>query len=442
MYYFKIQASCLFSLLISMEMSSCVDHLRILDLVRKFATSSSPSWSSGGGGGAGTCDISKSNTPATIGNDPSKIGGGNAGNQANSGNQTSNALAVSGITATNLLISSSGALGANNNQNQANSTGNTLASTNAGLNTDPSIASPIVSMQASQKSNENYKNMIRALDFCYSDDPNAKFTIIDAVNLCVTVVAYAAHAHRANQMLVILDVVIPRYLEHFKTDTDKAIENCKSSGFSMTTSDKTSGNHYQQEIANHARAELSSIQKVSVAIKTLVNNTDFLARTYTGPRMDSTNASHKAASGNKGSTNNRSPSIMPDEDSVRLGGGGAATGGLGTGLAGGGNNAGGGGSTTGGEEKRGRQQQQDVIDEKQMKHEFRSPRDFLLNVVSEFVFFGSKRIKELYKAINDSSIKLGDLLDTKAHCKLVEIAHALLKLWDDSITLNGNGFQQ
>jgi protein unc-80 len=61
--------------------------------------------------------------------------------------------------------------------------------------------------------------------------------------------------------------------------------------------------------------------------------------------------------------------------------------------------------------------------------------------VSEFVHIGSKRVKELYKLINDSSIKVSELLDTKAHAKLVEIAYALLKSWEVSMTLNGNGLQ-
>ena len=34
-----------------------------------------------------------------------------------------------------------------------------------------------------------------------------------------------------------------------------------------------------------------------------------------------------------------------------------------------------------------------------------------------------------------------ELLDVKTNYKLVEIANALLKLWDDSSNLNGNGLQ-
>ena len=84
----------------------------------------------------------------------------------------------------------------------------------------------------------------------------------------------------------------------------------------------------------------------------------------------------------------------------------------------------------------------ELIDEKLMKNEFRSPRDFLLNILSEFINFSSHRIKDLYKLANDSTLKVTELLDAKTHFKLVEIANGLLKLWDDSITLNGNGLQK
>lgn len=84
----------------------------------------------------------------------------------------------------------------------------------------------------------------------------------------------------------------------------------------------------------------------------------------------------------------------------------------------------------------------ETIDENQMKKEFRLPRDFLLNIVSEFVHFGTTRSKELYKITNDLSLKVTEFLDGKSHFKLVEIAHALLKLWDEANTLNGSGLQK
>jgi hypothetical protein len=65
-----------------------------------------------------------------------------------------------------------------------------------------------------------------------------------------------------------------------------------------------------------------------------------------------------------------------------------------------------------------------------------------LNIVSEFVFISTKRLKELTKIMNDSSIKPIEILDVKAHSKLSDIAHSLLKLWDDSATLSCRGLQR
>jgi hypothetical protein len=62
--------------------------------------------------------------------------------------------------------------------------------------------------------------------------------------------------------------------------------------------------------------------------------------------------------------------------------------------------------------------------------------------VSEFIYYSTSRSKELYYLTNDSNLKITEFLETKSHFKLVEIAHALLKLWDDTNTLNGNGLQK
>ena len=265
-------------------------------------------------------------------------------------------------------------------------------------------------MSGVNKNSESYKNMLKALDFCYSDDGTIRFNMIDGINLCVTVIAYATHAFRANQMLTILDVVIPRYLDNIKNETDKISANYKFTGFHMPP-DKSHSAH-NNEMTQQARSELANIQKIAVSIKTLVNTSDFLARTYSGPKADKTeNATNTKNFQNKSSMN-RSPSIMPDEDSMRF------------------------------TEEKPRNKNDISNEDKQIRNEFRSPRDTLLNIISEFVFSNSKRIKELYKIINDSNLKVSELLDTKSHAKLVEIAHALLKLWDDSITLGGNGLQK
>ena len=42
---------------------------------------------------------------------------------------------------------------------------------------------------------------LSAMDFCYIEDPDT-FQLIDAVNMCITVVAYACDSVRGMQMLV------------------------------------------------------------------------------------------------------------------------------------------------------------------------------------------------------------------------------------------------
>ena len=167
--------------------------------------------------------------------------------------------------------------------------------------------------------NGTINKQLKTLDFCYYDE--TKFTIIDAINLCVTVVAYASNANRASQMLVILDVIIPRYLSHIKTETDKIQINNKSPRFKAKKHVLAPVNETTQQ----ARTELAHIQKIAISIRNLVNAADFLTRAYGGPKVDKNEKPDNANKAHKMSTfdpsasiqrsSNRSPSIMPDDDS-------------------------------------------------------------------------------------------------------------------------------
>lgn len=460
----KVQSSSLFNLLQAME-GNLTDNLKILDLVKTQNSDSTVTTSSSLSSNINpntansymqtnsNIGDNNNNTNNNIADKPNQSLNSHLFSHANQNTFSSPAslltnagspaavLAVSGISATNLLITSSGALGISQIANLTAAANTNLMNSINGNNSGPgllnnpnsdtnsnliglgsnetqhgsgSLQSPLGNLNLSSKTSDGYRNGIRALDFCYSDDQNIKFNIIDSINLCVTVVAYATHAYRANQMLTILDVIIPRYFIYLKQETDAVINQNKSNGFAfMSQMDRQSNSHYQMEIIQKARYEFLQLQKISVSIKTLVNSSDFLTRAYTGPRSENSNNAAKSSQNQNKNTNNsnRSPSIMPDEDSMRF------------------------------PEER-RSKQPDQVDDSLIKQEFRLPRDTLLNIVSEFVYFSSKRVKELYKIINDPSLKVSELLDIKAHCKLVEIAHTLLKLWDDSITLNGNGLQK
>lgn len=45
----------------------------------------------------------------------------------------------------------------------------------------------------------------RALDFCYHEESDS-VTLLEAVDMCVTVVAYSADSRRGHQMLVKLEI--------------------------------------------------------------------------------------------------------------------------------------------------------------------------------------------------------------------------------------------
>ena len=79
-------------------------------------------------------------------------------------------------------------------------------------------------------------------------------TIMDAINMCVTVVAYACDSVRAMQMLTVLEAILPQYLEHLQKGTDK------------------------DDNPTVAKAELAVIGNLAVAMKALLSCVDSLAR--------------------------------------------------------------------------------------------------------------------------------------------------------------------
>jgi hypothetical protein len=90
-------------------------------------------------------------------------------------------------------------------------------------------------------------------------------------------------------MLGIIDLLLPRYLEYLKERTSK------------------------HDSLKQGREELKIIEKLSLAIKTMVGASESLTRAFVGPKHETiTGASYKHSRGS-----NRSPSIVPDEDSMR-----------------------------------------------------------------------------------------------------------------------------
>ncbi|GIY67759.1 hypothetical protein CDAR_36052 [Caerostris darwini] len=227
---------------------------------------------------------------------------------------------------------------------------------------------------------------LRALDFCYQNDPDT-LSILDAISLCITVVAYAADSHRGHQMLTILEAVLPFYLRHLQN---------------LTTKKETPGG---------SRTELSMIHNISICMKTLISNCEALARNYTGPQR--TTDLRGSSIKNMSREHARLPMKFMTDSYYSS--------------------------------RKPQQQQYDrqIEDSDIMKTEFRRPRDILLSVVSEFHTICSARLADLTKKLRDLSSKSTELLDNKCHFRLAEVAHSLLKVAPyDPITMSCRGLQR
>ncbi|KAG8197196.1 hypothetical protein JTE90_011351 [Oedothorax gibbosus] len=233
---------------------------------------------------------------------------------------------------------------------------------------------------------------LRALDFCYQNDPDT-LSILDAISLCITVVAYAADSHRGHQMLTILEAVLPFYLRHLQNLTMK------------------------KETPGGSRSELSMIHNIAICMKTLISNCEALARNYTGPQRTAELRGSSIKNMSRGAC---SPPYEIDDDSHSK-------------------------FMTDSyySSHKPQQQQYDRQDDDIHKAEFRRPRDILLSVVSEFHTICSARLADLTKKLRDLSSKSTELLDNKCHFRLAEVAHSLLKVAPyDKNTMSCRGLQR
>ncbi|CAF4861689.1 unnamed protein product, partial [Rotaria sp. Silwood1] len=225
--------------------------------------------------------------------------------------------------------------------------------------------------------------VIKSLDFCYADDDTI-FTLLNCFDVCVTVVAYASDSVRSLQMLNVIDILLPKYLEYLKDYTNK------------------------NDIQKCGRNEFKQIEKLSITIKILINTSEWLTRTFTEPKCDTPlDGIYKFSR-----TSYRLPSIAIDDD-----------------------------STNRFIDDRTKSRTQDT-DELKQASEFRWPRDTLLSIISTFIHFSTQRLNELIKLFHDSTIRIPELLDAKSHIRLAYIAHTLLKLGSfDPITIGCRGIQ-
>ncbi|CAF4414152.1 unnamed protein product [Rotaria socialis] len=235
--------------------------------------------------------------------------------------------------------------------------------------------------------------VIKSLDFCYADDDTI-FTLLNCFDVCVTVdveqvfrvgkFAYAPNSLRSLQMLNIIDMLLPKYLQHIKDYTNK------------------------NDIHKCGLNEIKKLEKLSITMKTLIHSSEWLTRTFTEPKSDaSADVTYRYSRNSY-----LSPSILADEE-----------------------------STNRFIDERAKSKIQDV-DELEQASEFRWPRDIILAIISTFIHFSIQRSNELIKLLRDSTIHLPELLDTKSHTRLADIAHTLLKLSSfDPITVGCRGVQ-
>ncbi|KYN10340.1 Protein unc-80 like protein, partial [Trachymyrmex cornetzi] len=221
---------------------------------------------------------------------------------------------------------------------------------------------------------------LKAIDFCYHDE-NEMVDVLDCISLCVMVIAYAPDSIRGQQMLTILEAILPCYVRQIQLPT------------------------YNKE----GKTEKEIINQLAIAVRTLVNNSEALTKYYNGPQKLS--PEHKGSSQRNYGKGPYSPGFDFEEDT----------------------------HTKYIEHSKTRNFYD--RDEDFHKNEFRRPRDTLLNMVGDFVARCTVRLVELNRKSQDG--KTIELLDSKCHVRLADIAHSLLKISPyDPITMACRGLKR
>uniref|UniRef100_A0A8C5MCX8 Unc-80 homolog, NALCN channel complex subunit n=1 Tax=Leptobrachium leishanense TaxID=445787 RepID=A0A8C5MCX8_9ANUR len=237
---------------------------------------------------------------------------------------------------------------------------------------------------------------LKSLDFCYGNEDMA-FSISECIKLCVTVVAYAPESFRSLQMLMVLEALVPCYLQKLKHQTS------------------------QLETVSAAREEIAATAALATSLQALLYSVEALTRPMTAPQMSRGDQGHKGAT-----TSNHTMSagvnlrytinlvfilIVPRDNLHLL------------------------------EEGQGLPREE--LDERIAREEFRRPRESLLNICTEFYKHCGPRLKILQNLAGEPRVTSLELLDVKSHMRLAEIAHSLLKLAPyDTQTMESKGLKR
>lgn len=91
---------------------------------------------------------------------------------------------------------------------------------------------------------------LKAIDFCYHDE-DEMVTVLDCITLCVMVVSYSAENARGYQMLIILEAILPCYMQQIQSPS---------------------------YIQSESKTEREIILQLAVAVRTMVHNSEGLAK--------------------------------------------------------------------------------------------------------------------------------------------------------------------
>ncbi|CAB3250721.1 unnamed protein product [Arctia plantaginis] len=212
---------------------------------------------------------------------------------------------------------------------------------------------------------------LKPIDFCYRDE-DEMVNVLDCISLCVMVVSYSAESMRGYQMLIILEAILPCYVKQIQLPT------------------------YNRE----GKTEKEIIQQLAIAIKTLVNNCEGLSKSYNGPYR--TSPEHKGSSQRTGPRTAAATIIAFEESHSKY------------------DNS----------KMPGIPEYAGAEDSELVRAEYRRPRDVLLSLVGDFIGRATSRLLELNgsKGSGGSEGKPVELLDSKSHARLADIAHSLLKV--------------
>ncbi|XP_059906860.1 protein unc-80 homolog isoform X1 [Gadus macrocephalus] len=224
---------------------------------------------------------------------------------------------------------------------------------------------------------------LHSLDFCYGSE-DLCFSLTDAIKLCVTVVAYAPESFRSLQMLMVLEALVPCFLQKLKSNT------------------------VTMETASAARDEIAAIAALATSLQALLYSSEALTRPMTAPQLSRCDQAHKGAT----TTNHAMAGGANTRDNLHL-------------------------------LEEGQGLPREELDERHAREEFRRPREALLNVCTEFYKHCGPRLKILQNVAGEPRVTALELLDIKSHMRLAEIAHALLKLAPyDTLTMESRGLRR